>query len=836
MAIGAPVLTAAGVDALDAVADVDVTEANLFDNPLEPVPDADASLEADTAAAIAASLKADDPTIDAATAAAIQRAMYDKSPPRPDDAASEPVPSSQPQRPTKPKYALFSCANSTNCFELNRAPMTHSSLVRAFANSPGEMLPSDHAHCNGRMKAATYFMAMLGGSTTPAPHKFSECVHNWPSLFSSPEALERLRWDMLGICIANDDPIGLQYMWGGLRADCKDPDGPTMPERVRKSLLDAQTVREATIMRMLRTVICACRKPRLGMLLLRGLHREAVFCQPFSFTGRRDLSAMAVAVADAVFGADKTRKTGYDEDHATWVASFVEKAPKPTDEFPCVPDKASDLEAWKQLICAILQIVGVDAMPHRVVEMLPRDRTYSVGMLHVAVRCAEHDTFLLDELLARKTWGPAALSEAYNEALDPFQGVRGPNLPKLLKMLYAQQLAEWCGNATQRAKGVVTSIDDLARPWTTVVSRARGYAEIDVDAMSTVLMPANEPSRVTYTYTESGEQEEANAYDPSVWMDILSAMVAAHEPDSRDAAGSRDWDHTSPLFSSLMKIAIRACVGNRNKTHLVSYFLSLDCEKGRDGVFGTHDWYDIPRLVAEVAEHHAEVFPMLIKAMIGQTTGAVLQRNLTLFGTGFCSCVLAGLKEPARLIVQALSDNGHALPGTVVNTRGPSSSSKTEPTLECWISELGKGATAAERAQFGGNLASLINKETEADFKAILSCSPWSQPQLNGALVEAVRLQRAIPAQVLITPPYNAKLPDGAPRSAWLEAIAEYVYRPAGAGAEAVCAGLRSQAVALDSLAVPTNNNNKRDAAMAGLPPVPPAPQPPPPLRRVRTA
>ena len=178
MAIGAPVLTAAGVDALDAVGDVDLTEADLFDNPLEPVPDADASLEADTAAAIAASLKADDPTIDAATAAAIQRAMYDKSPPRPDDAASEPVPSSQPQRPTKPKHALFSCANSTNCFELNRAPMTHSSLVRAFANSPGEMLPSDHAHCNGRMKAATYLMAMLGGSTTPAPHKFSECVHN----------------------------------------------------------------------------------------------------------------------------------------------------------------------------------------------------------------------------------------------------------------------------------------------------------------------------------------------------------------------------------------------------------------------------------------------------------------------------------------------------------------------------------------------------------------------------------------------------------------------------------------------------------------------------------
>ena len=211
----------------------------------------------------------------------------------------------------------------------------------------------------------------------------------------------------------------------------------------------------------------------------------------------------------------------------------------------------------------------------------------------------------------------------------------------------------------------------------------------------------------------------------------------------------------------------------------------------------------------------------------GSSTPVMLEANVAHLCNGFLYCVNGDLKEPARLIVRALAQHGQPLPKTLLDTV----TAANKPTLEFWIEALGKGVSVAERARFGSNFANLVNLETEQDFREILASTPWTREELDGALAEAVRLQRAIPAQLLITlPPHEcARLPDGV-RNAWLEAITEYVFRPDGAGAQAVCARLMSDQAKLPLAA---ERNNKRNAGAAGLAlPL----SAPPPLRRVRSA
>ena len=734
----------------------------------------------------------------------------------------------KPKPKPKPKHAMFSCTFSDHHFELKRSPTTHAKLLHEFVAAGGDatMQPADHAHCVGRFKASTFVFAALAGC---------QSTRRWSAFFRDEAALEAMRWEVFAICLSTNDPVGLQFLWQGLRADCKEASGPTMPDDVRLELFKNNDPDDDTVVRMLQTAVCACCKPRLGLLLLQQQKRT------LSLGARCDLFAMVVAIADAVFGADKTRKTSYNEDHRKWL-EVLASSPKPTPECPCVPDKAIDLDAWKQLIRALLLAVGAHGVPNRVVEMLPRDRTYSLGALQVAVRYAEHDTFLLDELLAHKHWSSSALIEAYNEALDASQGVRGPKLSSVLKTLYVELLSDWRRRSPY--SGWKSDARDLVFAWKTAVASARGYVEIDVDAHGSVLMASASAAAAALW-----PNDEDESIDPAVWMEILAAMVAAHEPDEW-CTHSKHWDHSSALFASLMCAALRACLGDSNKTHILSFLLATACEKKTQHAAAMHSWHDIPGIVSDVAEHHSEAFPMLIKAMLavdardardardalrpcsgnsggrGKINRVMLEANVAHLCNGFLYCVNGDLKEPARLIVRALAQHDQPLPKTLLDTV----TAANKPTLEFWIETLGKGVSVAERARFGSNFANLVNLETEQDFREILASTPWTREELDGALAEAVRLQRAIPAQLLITlPPHEcARLPDGV-RNAWLEAITEYVFRPDGAGAQAVCARLMSDQAKLPL----AERNNKRNAGAAGLAlPL----SAPPPLRRVRSA
>ena len=458
---------------------------------------------------------------------------------------------------------------------------------------------------------------------------------------------------------------------------------------------------DVSIIRMLDCAICVCRKPHLGLLLLEGLDREAVCQKSLSVVARRDLAALVVAIADGVFGSDKTRQVTYEQDHKQWTASFIEKAPKATAACPCIPDKATDLEAWKRLICALLNFIG-NALPQRIIESLPREREYTLGMLQIAVRLSEHDIFFLREVLNRQHWAAPVLSEAYTEALDPNQGVRGPNLTVVLGMLYETQLLEWRSNPTRRSKGTVTSTDDLAKPWATIVSSAQGYMEIDVDSGHTICVPSRmlrekEPSpppppplpcdvrkffKNGHKYAHEQEQQQQqqqsqqadNLEDPGAWIEIIEAMIRAHDPQQqqpqRAAHGyhgdaifcdpaPHEWDLSSPLFASLIKIALRACVGHKQKTHLVEFFLNLSLQHSRaesDTLL-----HELPRIVSDVARDHPEVFPLLIKSMLTDAPPAALSANIDRFHDALLAAIDKRERESARMIVNALKPSSRRI-------------------------------------------------------------------------------------------------------------------------------------------------------------------------------
>ena len=761
----------------------------------------DAEADAETAAAIAASLNADAPGVSAADAAAIQRAMYEDLH-NDSDMYLDAHEAKQSHTPTA-KHALFSCANSTNYFELRRTPVGGDHLLTnmnaaAVKQSMGE---EQHAHLDGRIKSSTIVFSALGNCLSNR-HKtpYQDYAEAWPKIAASAEALNALRWDILAICLLSNDPVGLQNMWAALRSDCPDEAGPKMPDAVRQRLFSRDSVREATLIKMLGTVICTCRKPRLGMLMLECLHREAVCQERFSQGGRRDLAAIAVAIGDGVFGSDKARQLTYEQDHDVWASSFVDKAPKPTPEIPCVPDKATDLEAWKQLIFALLDIVG-DAMPERVTETLCRERQYSLGVLQIAVRLADHDTFFLEEVLRRKHWSGPSLAEAYDEALNPYQGIRGPNLSSVLGMLYTLQLLDWRCNDVRRAKAVITSVDDLAKPWATIVSSARGYSEIDVDGFNTVCVPSS-----------ATKNRKQHPVEPGVWVEIVEAMVRAHDSDPNDGK-SNEWDVSSPLFASIIKIALRACLGNTEKTHLVELFLNLSL-KNSGAAFATL-WHILPRVVLTVAEDHAELFPLLVKSMLSDARVEILNRNVELFNAALAAAMFSASKEPTRLIVQALKMAKVELPATVQNENTQSE----ECTLVRWVRNLGVGVTAAERQRHGSEFAAFVNARLEKDLVAVLEGGKWSETAKTQALLAACMAKRAVVAQVLLRPPHNTKFPENRAFEPWLDAISQFLYAPGNAGANAVVNNLQQQAAdapkrdAGDDLAPPSKAARVSEAA-----------------------
>ena len=482
-----------------------------------------------------------------------------------------------------PIYASFSVADSNKSAELVRhKPPTTKTVcsVASLCNERFKELCSDRSIdenenvrlISSRLVSSSCVISLISDAG------------NLEGSFKDATEHDIFRWRMLAVCLSAGDVVGAKALWLGILK----PSNNQTTYRGSSCAVPTETINtlfvdksRTEIFDVFNLVLCKCRSPKLGRLLLDGLGDESV---AQTHSTRRDLTSLIIAISDAVFGTDRNSKKTHEEKHAIWNDTF---GPAATHR-QGFPDRATDLTEWKSVICALLRIVG-DALPERILVTLPRHRRYTLGLLQFAVRCAsEHDTFLLDTLLEHKSWSASSLMEACAEALNVHHGIRGPNLQIVLPLLYAKQLISWRSNDALQS---ITPVDELAKHWSIVISCTDGRLRFDVDSKNALYLSSNS------NYPN----------DRVEWMAIVQKMVDQHEYDARDPK-AHEWDHSSPLFGSIIRIALEGCLGDDKKTHLVEYLveLSLSLQNANPSAM---DWHKITNVVKTVALHHTDVTP-----------------------------------------------------------------------------------------------------------------------------------------------------------------------------------------------------------------------------------
>ena len=697
----------------------------------------------------------------------------------------------------RPTHAAFGHPLSRLSFELARDYPKQQTTVRevrraevkaAFAGS------DEHALCLAELRTKASMTALMSGVIVPSkPNENAQgddldaaratsrrVAHldavraGWEQILE-PHALQQMRWDVLGVAIDGLDAVTMRMAWCGLRMRGEEPPCRLrMPDAVRRRVFANAT--GASVIQILKCAICTCLRPLLAVELMEALEREveergASPCRAatlaFDLTEKADLVAMAVAILDGVFATEKKKpREAFSAAHDAWRKAFL----------PTVPhkrDTAMDASSWKAVTAKLLHHAQ-DGMPGRLVETLPPQRQNTLGVLQLAVRYCDHDVFFLRQLLSmQKSWSVGSIAEAFVEALSQAHGVRGPNICTVLALLYEKFVLAWKQNETLRAARVAESNDSIGTAWTTIVTCASRYVELDVDATNTLCVP-----EVGY-----GAKRRLVVLDTEAWFKIVGAMVTAHEPNPADES-SAEWDHSSPLFGSLVKIALCACVGDVGKAHVVSYFLRVSLKS--QSPFASM-WHEIPRLVQNVVERHQDLFELVVQSMLTDAPAELRASNQERFEEALTDTLIYGQREPVRLLIEALTPFG--LPEMIW---GNSSRRSKSCLLLEWVACLGHGCRPMKRAQLGADYAAFVNAKVEADFIAVLEGRAWSDGAKTAALARAVDLQRAVVAQVLLRPKYNVALPKNA--NAWLDAISEFLYRPGNACARAVVENLERQA------------------------------------------
>jgi hypothetical protein len=663
-----------------------------------------------------------------------------------------------------PKVCIFSAPGSGVGFEVSRTKRTTSQFLDQLSNlvSDDEELKTQIL---GSVNCSSKMLEILSGKQHTSI----------PQLFSTPEALELFRWELLIVALKSMDASGTPMIWQGIRHSRTTAGEPSFPtNETTESFFKNLTTKNFE--ELLRMVICQCRKPRLATELLLS-YKRINGC--VSLPLEQNLGVLAIAIGDTVFNSDTNRSKSWQQNHDDWTFRFVMTVPLPTEAHPCCKDYTCDLAAWKDLVALLLNIAH-GRTPERLLVQYRIGSLQTVSTLELAMNFSVHDTFLLDTLLKTKLFSIETIEEAFSNLVRKRGIVLGPNLPHVLAAVYKTALYIWRTDA--RSQPTVQCGDTLSLLWSRLVSYSSGYDELEVNHESTILIP-------------DGGQTRSDV-DPSDWMAAVEAMVLVHAPNPDDPTSSK-WDHTSPLFSSILVMALKSAVGSETKTHLVVYLLQQWLEHNRDNSLTTlfhNDPGSASDIIRHVAKLHLDAFPMLVEILLTKTTNETLSYHLHAFRYTLGLVIDASLREATRMIVRALTPHGVC------------SSSSRSYRLSLWVEKLGKAVSTSERNTFGSTVSSLINKEIEMDFVELLQSSEWSQEDKTNALVKAVECKHSIPAQVLSRPPHNLQLPAKHDPSPWLEAITQFLFQPSGPTFAGIVAGLEENAATIDSL--------KRDAPL----------------------
>ena len=669
-----------------------------------------------------------------------------------------------------PQVSVYSAPGSGVGFEVSRTKRITTQYLNELPKHVSGMLTHHDeelkAQILGSVRCSVGMLEILSGKQHTS----------LSGLFSTPESLELFRWELLIVALKSMDASGTPMIWQGIRHSRTTAGEPSFPanEATESFFKDLASKDFEEFLRM---VICQCRKPRLATELLSSYQRvNGCFPLPLE----RNLGVLAIAVGDAVFNSDTHRSQSWQQNHDAWTRRFVTTVPLPTVGHPCCRDFTCDLAAWKELVALLLDIAH-GRTPERLLVVHHTGPLQTVSTLELAMNFSTHDTFLLDTLVKTRLFSIETIEEAFSNLVRKRGVVLGPNLPQILASVYKLALGAWRNHL--RSESTVGCGDPLSLLWSRLVSYSSGYDELEVNHESTIMIPNDGQTR--------------SDVDPSDWMAAVEAMILVHAPNPDDPLSSI-WDYTSPLFSSVLVMALKSVVGSETKTHLVVYILQQWLEHNRDSSL-TSLLHAAPGsasdLIRHVAKLHLDAFPMLVEILLTKLHGSdeTLSRNVNAFRDTLGLVMDASSREASRMIVRALTPHG-------VHNGGRSD------RLSLWVEKLGKAVSTSERNKFGSTVCNLMNKEIEMDFVELLQSSEWSQEDKTDALVKAVACKHSIPAQVLCKPPYNIQRPEKHDPSPWLQAITEFLFQPTSATVAGIVAGLEQRAGALDGM--------KRDAAL----------------------
>ena len=570
--------------------------------------------------------------------------------------------------------------------------------------------------------------AMTGAAASP--------MGAWES-FGKGRAIAPELWEMLSMALVGRDSRMLGTLWRHMLA--REEDGLDERLDMPAAVAAPHVGHPSNLLDTIEFLALRTRKPRLLL--------ELLYCQtPVGFDYASiagHLTTIALAVLDGVFvgrHSDERTEDVLDakERLQAWRKWFVDK-----EDANRLQDTAHYAAGWREVVCQLITLAG-DQMPRRVETLSSAGARRTVTLLELAARASEFDDFFLERMLSDSAqadcieWSAVDLNEAFQVCLEQNIPRDPEQQAKVLGRLYGRLLRRWRNNPVARARKVVSGADDLARPWNRLLSVCTG-----VESMDEVLSAAGQRDGGAMAMLVNARGNPgANARQPDEWMAILRALVAEHDtpapaPGDDAALPASDWDRSSPLFASLLRSAVSAIVGEPSKTYLLAYLVQLSASSAESSTPDGVPWLTVPRLFYNVAMHHTELLPAVVKLAChseGGTdaTAGVAAVHIRGMQNALIDCMTNYAKEPARRLVEALGPGN--LPRSVNPDRHGMASAGNVGFLALHVMRLGESAGARERSTHGPEFVQFVNQQIEKDFTAVLDAMEWTAYEKEEAL------------------------------------------------------------------------------------------------------
>jgi len=490
---------------------------------------------------------------------------------------------------------------------------------------------------------------------------------------------------------------------------------------------------------LMRFIIFHVRRPRLAY--------EMMKVDKFGFGFRSECVAMVAAIMDTLFFPGRVLLSDYEED---WWGFLLAE------------------------LCSRLPVRPTPLWLYRHGEHVP----ISMTLLEVAV-LSSHDQPSPIKLVLWPVGGvcrfsPIAKRNAWSLAIK-HNTLRNDSVIPVLVAIYCSLCFQ------RRHPGTRVDADScekaLEYAWQHVVDTATGWHNVHVcsTASGIVQMPFFNACN-------------SDTRHPDLFLEIVDKMALIHEysqsvsraplPDEEGSrlmistafAGVGNTEEVVRLsVVRLLTLALYSAthLGSDAQTHMVRKLLNLMDARGHIPEFFETPYYGA-RFLAMRDAFHASVYPILHRHLVREGTRSVRECHASKMGSALEARILDADRDGVRTIVALLGAaprlNDHRMLQMLSN----------------YITRMCSGPTPKLVLLIGAKAVREYNEAVKRDLGDFLNFGQYTADALQFGLKCAGRIKSGIAAEVLLSPPYNAAMPDDDP---FIHNILNVLLAP---GAEAV--------------------------------------------------